>query len=105
MAKVILIDEAVNQRQRVEMEGARYDIDFLWNGRAEVWTVNIYNTQGNALVEGVALMLGVNPFDQYNLEIGALIVYDSEQGSNEADISNFGSTVLLVQLAEAEARV
>lgn len=104
MSNVVLIDEPVNQRQRLTMEGVKYDIDLLFNPRAGIWVVSIYNTQGIALVEGVALVLGVNPFDQYNLGIGALVVYDTENESNEANELNFGSTVLLVQMTEDEAR-
>ncbi len=102
MSKVILIDDAVNQTQRFTMEGTSYDIRLTWNTRATVWVADIADTDGNKIVSGLALVLGVNPTGHLNLNIGAIAVYDTEQGSNEADLSNFGSTVILVQFTQDE---
>ena len=99
----IPLTSAPEQLFSISLSGTLYDIRVVYNTRQAIWSISIYDrTTSEALVEGVALLIGVNILNQYNLPITNLYMVDTKQLNSDATSDNLGSDVRLVMLEESD---
>jgi len=60
---------ADNQQFTLSINGATYNMRILWRGNC--WVLDLHNSSGSPLVQGVPLISGTNLLDQYrHLQLG-----------------------------------
>lgn len=89
----------------VPLDGTTYIFNFVYNTRSEQWTMHISDIDGNALVNGIKLVLSYDLFDQYkhlNIPPGELYAIDTTKKEIEITRENLGEAVKLVYILESE---
>jgi len=74
-----LTSEEASYDQTVQLEGVNYVLRLNWNSTYSYWAMSIYNEQGEPLLLGVRLIIGVELLVRYrlsNLPPGSLLVVD-----------------------------
>ncbi|MCH8821328.1 hypothetical protein IID23_02270 [Patescibacteria group bacterium] len=101
MTSIIPLTSNASSIFEIEIEDRLLTLQTKFNGRAGTWTLNI--DEGDIpLAIGITLVLGVDIIRQLNLEIGALLCFDTSEQGVDAEIDTLGSQVLLMHLTEEE---
>lgn len=81
----------------------KLQFDVRFNDRQGVWMMAITDAiTAEKLVDGVALLLGVDLLEPFNLSIGHLIVYDEDGTNKDAGADDLGSRVNVYWLSDDE---
>ena len=78
-----------------------YDCRVIINSRTGLWTMSIAS-EGVDLVNGVALVGGVDILKQHNLPINNIFLIDTNNTRLNAGVDNLGTAFRLVILTEEE---
>ena len=92
-------------RFRSRLEGTNYRFRLAYNTRADLWTLAIKTSSGEALVDGYALRAGEDVLTQLvdaRLPAGTLTVVDTSQTDLDPGRADLGARVRLVFTPEAE---
>lgn len=87
----------------ITLGGVSYRLQFQYNERAEIWTMNILQEVGKVvLIQGLPLVLGQNLLEPYNFNMGSMVVYDNSDKGKEARFNGFATENSLLWLSDAE---
>lgn len=78
-----------------------FGLEFKYNYRSGVWSMDVMDGNENILVSGVPILLGVgllNRFKMDTLPKGTLFVQNFKDANVEADISSLGDTVEIIYI-------
>lgn len=89
------------QSLSVVLRGVTYQLTLTYNTREGYWTMSIQQ-EGETLVNGVALVGGVDIVEQYTFELKDLWVVNLSDTDANATGNNLGVDVLLVQVDDAD---
>lgn len=90
-----------SQSFSITLEERSVDITISWNSRASFWSMSI-SENDSFLIRGIALKVGLNLLEQYNFELGALLVVDVTNSGLEANLSNINSSAFLIHFTQEE---
>jgi hypothetical protein len=88
------------------LEEKSYLFTFVWNTRGEFWTVSIYDTSRNPIIEGIKLVLNYNLFKDYkhlNIPEGNLYVIDVTNNVSKIKYEDFTNERQLALIYEEVA--
>lgn len=78
-----------------------YDIRIILNSRTKVWSIS-FSQSGVDIIVGVALLSGVDIFDQYNLPISNLYIVNLDNSKLDPTDNNLGIVAKLFILTDEE---
>lgn len=102
MTEIPIESGVPSQTFKVDLEGDTYNFRIIYNTRVGVWTFDLSNEDGESLADGVTMVMGTDLIDQYNLNIGALIMAEEGITRLDAGVDDLGERVLLIHLTEEE---
>ena len=79
---------ASHYRQTTSLGGKSYDLRFDWNGRESRWMLSIYDAN-NAILEGVAVVGGVDLLAYTHAIPGSMYVVDLQAAGDEPGLRDF----------------
>ena len=88
-----------------QLGSVKYDFEVRYNDRSGAWTLDMAdNTTKAAILSGVPLVLGQELFAPYNLNIGRIIVVDTNGTSQDAtaDANDLGTRVRVYWFSDDE---
>jgi len=94
-----------NFSEEVTLEDVSYIFNFTYNGRSEQWSMSIHDIDDNHIVDGIALIMNFNLFDQYrtaDLPPGEMYIVDTTGLEEKVTRENMGSILELVYIPEDE---
>lgn len=95
MATPFLIPlQPTNQNFAITLAGVQYQVTVRWNDANQAWTLDIADSNGNAIVSGIAVVTGVDllaPYKYLNFG-GELIAQTTNDVDAVPNFSNLGST-------------
>jgi len=80
----------------------KYDVRVVLNSRTGIWSIALAN-QNTDLVNGISLLLGIDIFEQHNLDIGRGYVINLEDSNKDPSKTGLGTSSKLFILDEGEA--
>jgi hypothetical protein len=83
------------------ISGQTYDLRVVFNSRSKVWSISV-SQNGSAIVDGVALLGGVDIFDQYNIGIKNAYVVNLDDDKQDPTPENLGSSAKLFILEDED---
>lgn len=87
-----------------QLGGVKYFFDVRYNSRNGVWTFDLSDDATRTpILSGVAIVLGVDLLEPYNLGIGRLLAVDGEGRGRDAGADDLGSRVTLNWISPDEA--
>jgi hypothetical protein len=94
-------------RQRTQLDGVSYHLEFNWNGRQALWYLSIFDEALTPLLQGVALTMQRPLLARGNstaLPPGVLMLIDSGLGTavEEATLEDLGVRCRLIYVTAAE---
>jgi len=84
---------------RCDLDGETYTLSFRHNSRKNRWTMDILTDAGEAIVTGIALLVGANLINMYQddrLPPGFLFVLNTKDENEEPNRDNFADDVKLL---------
>jgi len=90
-----------NQSFRIDLDGIAYEFAVKLNSRLGVWGLSI-RRNGTPLLEGIAMVGGINMLDQYNITIDNLFTVNLVNTRLDPEVDNFGTDSKLFNLTEEE---
>jgi len=106
MSEVIpIFNELANFREEIILDDISFLFDFTFNERSGQWNMSILQPDETPIMYGIKLVLNYELFDQFqhlSLPPGNLFCIDTTEGESEVNRTNFGTTVELVYIPEAE---
>lgn len=87
------------------LEGASYTFAVRWNGRAASWFFDLYDVNGEIIMAGVRIVLGVilgRRCKDPRKPAGAIRAVDLSGEGREADINDLGTRVKLYYYPAAD---
>jgi len=100
MIEIPLTSEA-EQIFTIELNSVVFSFRVIYNTRLGIWSADI-SSGGNELVNGVALVTGLDIMAPYNIGLTNLYVINIAVNNAEANSSNLGTDVRLYQLTDEE---
>lgn len=97
----IPLNSKPEQRFTVVINDVKYDVRVILNSRTGIWTMDLA-TGNEDIVTGIALLPGVDIFEQYNLDVGIGYVVNLENSRRDPSKSNLGRNSRLFILTEEE---
>lgn len=92
-----------SQSFTVQLGDVKYYVAARYNDRNGVWTLDLSDdATRQPIITGMAIVLGVDLLDAYNLGIGRLIAVDGSSMSEDATASDLGVRVALYWLSPDE---
>jgi len=91
-----------SQTFQVDLEGTVFTFRVIFNTRKQMWTMDIADADGVELVSGIPLLLGANMVNQFNLDIGALVMVEDGDTGLDAGPDDLGTRVLLANVTQKE---
>ena len=85
----------------IVIKATKYDMRVILNSRTGNWSLDLA-AGGIDLVSGIALLPGVDIFDQYNLDIGIGFIINLENPRRDPTVDQFGILSRLFILTEEE---
>lgn len=79
-----------------------YIMTAKWNSRADFWTLDIADENNTVLINNVALKIGVDLLEPFNLGIGNIYVVNFSGGGIEPSLLNIGEETALIYIAPDE---
>lgn len=93
----------ISQRFTCQLGDNELQFDVRFNDRQGVWLMSITDASTNTKqVDGVALLLGCELLEPFNLGLGYLIVYDEDGTNKDATETDLGSRVNVYWLSYDE---
>ena len=106
MIEIPVQAEIFNFAITIELDGEIFLLDFKFNDRSELWTMNIYDTDSNPIVLGVILVTGVDFYKKHRATVGSplgtFFVADIDGQNRNADFETFGKSVKLYYIPAEE---
>lgn len=104
MAFTIPLTSDPSQTFSIELAGDIYQFRVIYNQRYGTWSFDLSDVDDVLLVAGIPLLIGSDLLSQYNLEIGALVVIDTEETFVDAtgDDGDLGTRVILTYITPEE---
>lgn len=86
--------QATPQSLTIELAGNTYQLTVRWNVTASCWAMDIADSTGAALVNGIALVTGVDLLEQFSyLELGGALVCQTDSDlTAPPTFENLGTT-------------
>ena len=78
-----------------------YDMRVILNSRLGIWSIGL-STNGNSILDGIALVGGVDIFKQYNINITNAYVVNIDNVKEDASKDNLGTVAKLFVLTNEE---
>lgn len=105
MAEQIPLAPSSSFSLRVDLDDVEYELRFVYMQRADLWRMDLYTADGDAIVLGRNVVLGTlflagNRHE--NRPPGDLIFIDSSQKSLEPGLTSLGERVSLFYVSQAE---
>ncbi len=97
----IPLNSSPEQLFSVVLNGNKYDVRVILNSRTGIWTMSL-SRSGNDIVNGIALLPGVDIFEQYNLGLGNAYIVNLENSRRDPSKSGLGISSRLFILEEGE---
>lgn len=97
----IPLNSKPEQRFTIVINETKYDVRVIINSRTGIWTMDL-SSQNTELVSGIALLPGVDIFEQYNLNIGKGYVVNLENPRRDPTKTGLGTNSKLFILTEEE---
>jgi hypothetical protein len=67
------------QTLTVTLAGVTYNMRVLWNAASQCWVLDIYDSSGNPVINGIALVTGVDLLAQFGyLNFGGQLVVQTD---------------------------
>ncbi len=98
MIEIPFNNEDGNQEFDITLDDVSYRLRFSFNSRLNKWALDILNSDGLELINGILMVLGVNFLRQYvssSLPSGKLFLVNLQDGITEATETTFGTDVRL----------
>ena len=89
------------QRFSVVINETKYEVRVILNSRTGIWTMDL-SVQGQEVITGIALLAGVDIFEQYNLNIGKGYIVNLENSRRDPSKTGLGRNSKLFILTEEE---
>lgn len=106
MPKLVpLVPSIPNYRAGLTIESTQYLIDVRWNGRMEVWFLDLMTEAGEMIKAGIAIVLGAflgRTAASADFPGGAFVAVDTSNEGQDAGIDDLGTRVLLYYYSEEE---
>lgn len=86
---------------RVSLSGTKYTVELRWNSRSEHWTLSLYTADGDPIVVGRRVVVGIPLFRRYRddrLPAGTLVAVDTTDREQDPGFNDLGNRVQLVYL-------
>lgn len=84
----------------------QYTLSFRWNGRAEIWSMDVLTPQETPIAFGLKLLGGaiIGSTAVFNTEFpdGTFVLFDTTETNTDPDLDSLGSTVELIFVGLAE---
>jgi hypothetical protein len=87
----------------VSVNSLTYDIRVVLNSRTTVWTISL-SQEGVSIVEGVALLSGIDIAVQYTLPFENVYVVNLDNSKQDASADNLGTVARLFILTDEEVQ-
>jgi len=104
MAQEIILTSDGSQKFTIILDGINYSFNVMYNTRIGIWTANI-STEGVELVNGIALVGGVDIVKQFTFALKNLYIVNLNDPKIDATKENLGTDVKLYKLNVAEVPV
>lgn len=85
----------------ITLDGSTYDCRVILNSRTSVWSIS-FSQSGVNIVNGIALLGGVDILNQYNIPIENMYIVNLNNSSEEASKTNLGTIAKLFVLTDTE---
>lgn len=85
----------------ISIEELVYDVRIALNSRTTVWTISLYQND-IPLVEGVAMLGGIDIVAQYTLPFQNVYIVDLDDSTQDATADNLGTVARLFILTDEE---
>ena len=86
-------------RQRVDLDGTAYQLDFAWNARAGTWRVGLYDEEGTPLMLDIVLVCNTPLLRKRRWKVGMpageLFAIDQTSTIEAPDFDQLGTDVEL----------
>ena len=101
-------------RERVQLDGERFELLFRWNACAQSWFLDIFDDEGTPIVFGRRCVVDARLTGQHkhrtDIPPGELMAFDTTQRKLDPGLSDFGTRVLMLyhtqqELEEAEGAI
>lgn len=94
-----------NQTFSTTIEDEEYRFSARWNSRAGQWRMDVFDAEGNAIIRGVAIVLGtyLGRTSTHRLfRNGVFVALDTTQTGTEATLDDLGTRVVVRYCQRAE---
>lgn len=82
------------QQFKISLGGTTYGVNLYWNEQSGSWCIDLSDSSGNPLLNGIPLVANVNLLEQYAyLNIGGQLIVQSDNDPNAAPTSDNLGTV------------
>lgn len=85
----------------ITLDGETYDSRVILNSRTSVWSIS-FSQSGVDIVNGIALLGGIDIFNQYNIPISNAYVVNLDDSREDASNDNLGTVAKLFILTDEE---
>lgn len=89
----------------IELDEEIFTLEFKFNDRSLVWSMNIFDVNGNPVIMGICLLTDVDFYSKYKMETrpkGLLIVFDKDKLGRNGDFTTMGQSVKMNYLEAAD---
>ena len=86
---------------RIKLEDRQLDFRVIFNSRNGTWSADISENDVD-LINGIGLVMGVDILSSYNLDIGALVMVDTESLHKDATFDSLGTRNILLHYTSSE---
>jgi len=91
------------QRFTTQLGTQKIVFDFRWNDRSERFELDLFRDDDQSvIVRGLNVVLGCDLLEPYNFGLGHLVVVDTSNLHQEANLTNFGDVVKLMWVSDDE---
>lgn len=97
----IPLNSSPEQLFSITLSGATYDCRVILNSRTSVWSIS-FSQAGVSLLNGIALLGGVDILKQYNLPFKNAYVVNLDNSNLDASNNNLGTVAKLFLLTDEE---
>ncbi len=97
----IPLNASPEQLFKITLLETTYDIRVILNSRTGIWTIG-FSQNGVPILEGVALVGGVDVLRQYTLPIDNMYIANLEQSNQDPGKDNLGTVARLFILTDEE---
>ena len=96
--KIPITADSPSQEISIVLNEISYGLTAKWNTRAQFWTLDIADENDVTLISNIALKIGVDLLEPFNLGMGSIYAYNLAEDGVEMSLSNAGTDVVLAYL-------